>query len=385
MSEFENSFSKLVANFLNQNFISPVAKHVVENIDSIKDKTVEELTEEIRSLLDVPQTTISTVPAVKSSQNIFSMAPSNNGVMPSLAGLGTITPTEKTTKKRTKKEVPQQVWMTIESYQEAIDNGLKICAFYSSRSTDPTKSNKVCGAVAFEDTENPLSDNAYKRRCVQCKDKKSDIEKLISKTKAVNGIDPTKAIPGFNVLPSSLPPKAAAPIPEVPVPSGLFGTSSVLPPVVPTMGVSSPVAAPVSPVKPPAPIELPPPVPVKAASPKPLQLALDRHKGLKAGSYKAKNPDLANVVFKVDTSGPAPTAVAIGKFMGLSSGNDAPENYEDQLVELTKDEEETLSLYKVKYKYQRPEPPVPVLSIPGISLPPGIPGLPSIEGIPGLN
>jgi hypothetical protein len=389
MSSFENNFSTVVADFLNTNFVNPISKFISEKYEELNGKNVDEITEMIREVLNLPVPTAQ-VSRSNSSQGVSSLAPTLvSGGMPSLANLGTITKTDSVKRKGTKKEAPPPpAWLSIEEFKKAIADGGKICAYLSNRSKDPEKSNKVC-AAAVEDTSNP----DYRQwRCKACDGKKGSIETHIKVP--VSGNDPTaKAMPGFNIpiMSGSETPS----IPIVPAPSALpplptLGSAMPNIPGLPTLSkkespktVPAPLELPVSPPKAPEPVPAPaavelPPVPVaKPMTPVP-KLQLARCEGFKNDYYIASNEDLNDMVIKVDRAGPSPSAEVVGKITGLASGP-ASSDYESKLEELTQNEISTVKRYRINYNYQRPAP----VGIPNISLP-GIPGMPSIPGIPGL-
>jgi hypothetical protein len=390
MSSFENNFATIVGDFLNSNFVSPVSKFISEKYDDLNGKNVDEITEMIREVLNLPVPTVQ-INRSNSSQGVSSLAPALvSGGMPSLANLGTITKTDSVKRRATKKEAPPPpAWLSIEDYKKAVAEGGKICGYLSNRSKDPEKSNKVC-AAAVEDTSN----SDYRQwRCKACDGKKGSIETHIKIP--VSGNDPTaKAMPGFNIPIMSG--NETPSIPMVPAPSAL--------PPLPTMGSAmpnipglpslpkkespktvsaAPLELPVSPPKAPEPAPAPtavelPPVPVaKPMTPVP-KLQLARHTGLKSDYFIASNEDLKDMVIKVDRAGPTPTAEVVGKIPDLTSGP-ASSDYESKLQELTQAEIATVKRYRIIYNYQRPVP----VGLPDISLP-GIPGMPSIPGIPGL-
>jgi hypothetical protein len=404
MSSFENNFSTVVADFLNTNFVNPVSKFISEKYEELNGKNVDEITEMVREVLNLPIP--SPVPAAQvsrssSSQGVSSLAPTLvSGGMPSLANLGTIQKTDSVKRKGTKKEAPPPpAWLSIEEFKKAIADGGKICAYLSNRSKDPEKSNKVC-AAAVEDTSNP----DYRQwRCKACDGKKGSIETHIKVP--VSGNDPTaKAMPGFNIPIMSS--SETATIPMVPAPSAL--------PPLPTMGSAMPnipglptlskkespkmpempeipkvpeapkpvspktLEVPKAPEPAPAAVELPPIPVAKPMTPPTYRPKLDRHPGLKADVYIATNEDLKDIVIKVDRSGPKPTGEVIGKIPGLTLAP-ASADYESKLQELSQSEIDTVKLYRLNYNYLRPV----ALDIPDFGLP-GIPGMPSIPGIPGL-
>lgn len=395
MSSFENNFSTVVADFLNTNFVNPISKFISEKYEELNGKNIDEITEMIREVLNLPVPT--QVSRSNSSQGVSSLAPTLvSGGMPSLANLGTITKTDSVKRKGTKKEAPPPpAWLSIDDYKKAIADGGKICGYLSNRSKDPEKSNKVC-AAAVEDTSNP----DYRQwRCKACDGKKGSIETHIKVP--VSGNDPTaKAMPGFNIpimsgsetpsipmvpAPSALPPlpTMGSAMPNIPGLPTLLKKESPKAPEVPTEQVKVPEPpkapeVPVSPPKAPAPVELPPIPVAKPMSPPTYKPKLDRHPGLKTDVYIATNEDLKDMVIKVDRSGPKPTAEVIGKIPGLTLAP-ASADYESKLQELSQSEIDTLKLYRLPYNYLRPV----ALDIPDISLP-GIPGMPSIPGIPGL-
>ena len=424
MSTFENNFSTIVADFLNGNFVNPVSKFIAEKYEELNGKSSDEICEMIRDVLNLPTPTV-TPPVRTATQGVSSIAPTLvGGGLPSLANLGTIAPakTDSVKRKTTKKEAPPPpAWLSIDDYKKAISDGGKICGYLSNRATDPDKKNKVC-AAAVEDSSNA----DYRQwRCKACDGKKGGIDAHIKLS--TNGIDPTKAIPGFNVpsmnTESTAAPAASAlpPLPAVPMPSALpplptLGSAMPNIPGLPSLGAMSSVSkipspkelklpelpAPASPPRVPepevetkpaqtasavqaSPIAVPPPLPslpvpvAKPMTPVP-KLQLARHAGLKADHFTATNEDLKDHIIKVDRSGPTPTAEVIGKITGLSVGP-ASSEYESKLEELTSSESDNVKRYRIVYNYQRP---VPVsFGIPDLSLP-SIPGMPAIPGIPGL-
>jgi hypothetical protein len=106
MSSFENNFSTVVADFLNNNFVNPVSKFISEKYEELNGKNVDEITEMIREVLSLPVQTAQ-VSRSNSSQGVSSLAPTLvSGGMPSLANLGTIAKTDSEKRKATKKEAP---------------------------------------------------------------------------------------------------------------------------------------------------------------------------------------------------------------------------------------------------------------------------------------
>ncbi len=416
MSAFESNFASIVADFLNGNFVNPISKFISEKYEDLNGKSSDEICEMIRDVLNLP-TPVVTPPVRTAAHGVSSIAPTLvGGGLPSLANLGTIAPakTDSVKRKTTKKEAPPPpAWLSIDDYKKAIADGGKICGYLSTRANDPDKKNKIC-AAAVEDSSNA----DYRQwRCKACDGKKGGIETHIKLS--TNGIDPTKAIPGFNVpsMSSSEAPSASAlpPLPAVPAPS-------VLPPL-PTLGSAMPnlpglpslaavkaaspkelklpeLPAPASPPRvpeseietKPAPkaaspkmvetIQVPPPLPVPVAKPMTpvAKLQLARHPGLKADHFTATNEDLKDFVIKVDRTGPTPTAEVIGKIIGLSAGV-ASSDYESKFEEISSSEVDSLKKYRIGYNYQRPAPVS--FGLPNLELP-GIPGMPSIPGIPGL-
>jgi hypothetical protein len=389
MSSFEEKFSKLTSSFLNENFVNPVVDHIVEKYNENREDVMNTITE----LLNIPVTTQpvvvqTTTSAARPVNGLAATAPTVVNTFP--ATLGTITAKPDAKKKTSKKDINPPANLTIEEYKEVIAKDGKVCGYLSNRAPkdQPEKSNRVC-ASALNDDE--CSDPDYRQwRCKSCLGKKGCIEQHIKN--AVTGIEPTKAIAGFNFPILNSGKSSPAIIPTVPAPSEL--------PPVPTMNVKETV---VSPVKnetsktleiP----EAPAPVVVKAESPKPVvaiplppqeevkpkalspvvpKLALARLSGLKDNDFIASNEDLKNYIIRVKYNGPTPSAEVIGKISNLS--NPAQSDYEQKLEEISESEVENVKRYRVLYNYLKPV----VMPLPNFELP-GIPGLPPIPGIPGL-
>jgi hypothetical protein len=382
MSSFDNRFGETLANFLNENFIHPVAKYVTENIEKLKDMSEEDIVTSFREVLDLPQTTVSAVAAPKPRNNITSLLPDlpNNG----LPGLGNMTapPAALAKKKTATKEKPVQRWLSLTEVQPLFEQKAKICYYYaSSRIKDENKKDKVCGA-AIDEPELTTDPEAYTWRCANCTGKASDVRKQFN-TGPVKGIDPTKSgvMLGVNIPPVL--PGGTAPLPSLPVhPSALPPSASSIP----TLGVTSPEKKPDSPLKvstgslPPLPSNISMPEP-KPMSPAP-KLSLAKHPGLKATHLKASNPDVLEigVVFYFERNPQATVIKAIGKYPGLFDA-DATEGYDQKIQPLSDSEQKIVRRYGIQYEYTAPEP---VVELNNISLPPGLGALPSVPGLPGL-
>jgi len=389
MSSFKEQVNDVITNLLNEKYLVPIAKYVLENLDTIKEKNEDELVDSLREILEMPVPIISssnTVSAVKPAPSMSSMAPMliGSGTPSGVPGLGPIVPNTAAAKKKvTRKEHPPQVWMSLEEYQKNLEDGAKICGYYSSRSKDETKKDKVCGA-AVDDTSN---ENPHLWRCTQCVGK-AGVEKQIKK--AVNGIDPTKSL--------------SAPIPSVPMPSALPSLS--------TIGSGEPKAL--------APLPETIPVPMaKPMTPAP-KLSLAVHPGLKPSHLKASNPDMKDMIFNVVDRATA-TVVVIGKYP--LTDDPISSEYEYNIQQLTDEEQRKVRRYGVNYTYtclthpvaEVPAlpatsamtlPPLPVFSasastaipavpampvaaaipaVPAMPAMPSLAGLPNLPNLPGLN
>lgn len=388
MSSFEEKFSKLTASFLNENFVNPVVDHIVEKYNENREDVLNTITE----LLNIPVTTTvvvaqSTTSTVRPVNGLAASAPTVVNTFPAtLAGLGTMAVKSDAKKKTSKKDINPPANLTIEEYKDIIAKDGKVCGYLSNRAPkdQPEKSNRVC-ASSLNDDE--CTDGDYRQwRCKACLGKKGCIEQHIKN--AVTGIEPTKAIAGFNFPILNSGKSSPAIIPTVPVPSDL--------PPVPTMNVKESVVSPVKDViletlvqvpivtkaespKPLVAIPLPPQEEVKpkALSPVVPKLALARLAGLKDNDFIASNEDLKNFIIRVKYNGSTPSAEVIGKISNLS--NNAQSDYEQKLEEISDSEIENMKRYRVIYNYLKPV----VMPLPKFELP-GIPGLLSIPGIPGL-
>jgi hypothetical protein len=381
MSSFEEKFSKLTASFLNENFVNPVVDHIVEKYNENREDVLNTITE----LLNIPMNTTVSAPApVSRAVGLAATAPTFVATAPS--GLGAMTVKADAKKKTSKKDINPPANLTIEEYKDIIAKDGKVCGYLSNRAPkdQPEKSNRVC-ASSLNDDE--CTDTDYRQwRCKACLGKKGCIEQHIKN--AVTGIEPTKAIPGFNVPITNSGKSSPAIVPKVPAPTDL--------PPVPTMNVKESVVSPVKEVVPESPEQVP--VVTKAESPKPLvalplppqeevkpkalspvvpKLALARLAGLKDNDFIASNEDLKNYIIRVKYNGPTPSAEVIGKVSNLS--NPAQSDYEQKLEEISETEVENVMRYRVVYNYLKPV----VMALPNFELP-GIPGLPPIPGILGL-
>jgi hypothetical protein len=382
MSSFDNRFGETLANFLNENFIQPVAKYVTENIEKLKDMSEEDIVTSFREVLDLPQMTVSAVAAPKPRNNVTSLLPGlpGNG----LPGLGSMTapPAAVPKKKTAVKEKPVQLWLSLAEVKPLFEQKAKVCYYYSSsRTKDENKKDKVCGA-AIDDPELTTDPETHSWRCTNCTGKASDVRKQFN-TGPVKGMDPIKngAMLGVNIPPVL--PGGTAPLPSLPVhPSALPPSMSSIP----TLGVASPEKKPDSPLKvaigslPPLPSNVSMPEP-KPMSPAP-KLSLAKHTGLKASHLKASNPDVLEigVVFYFERTTQATVIKAIGKCPGLFDA-DATEGYDQKIQPLTESEQKVVRRYGIQYEYTAPEP---IVELNNISLPAGLGGLPSMPGLPGL-
>jgi hypothetical protein len=355
MSSYSDDFTSMVANFINS-LVHPFAKYVIENRENLSDITEDELAHAFREIYNISKPTntmVNTMP-----MGMTSMAPIINNM--GIPGMSNIAIKDTTKKTRTvKKDAPEQVWMTIDSFSKAIAEGAKICSFCSSRSKD--HKDMVCGA-RVDDAEGDYTN----WRCVSCKGKTGEIVKKLKSS--TTGISPGKVAPGLNIpsntpkiMPNPMLPPPLPTLPNLPTITNL--------PTLPNLSNLGLPKMPVLPVKPPTPVKVEEIAPTPETEP---ELALDNHPGLN-GNYIAKNEDLRNFIFAVDQV--AGVVNVIGKF-----DNDiptpAPSNYMELLVELTPEEQASLVKYKVlKYKFT---PTKLGFKIPGLPTIPGLPSLPTM-------
>ena len=351
MSSCKEQITEFISNLLNDVYLNPIAKHINENADSLKEKSIDEIANELREILSFPAPVVHAVPKI--SQGISGLAPSIVNTLPGLGPIAAAAPTTMASAKRktVKKEHPPQVWLSLEEYQSSIAGGAKICAYMSSRCKDETKKNRVCGAVVEETTE--TDPNNW--RCSQCVGKPTEITKHTKKS--VSGIDPIKNL--------------ATPIPEVPLASSLPTQPVATIGEIPTPSVSE---------LPPLPVNIPVPA-AKPMTPAPC-LKLARHNGLKSNHLKASNEDLTNILFSVNREVNPPAIKAIGK---VQMDDPISEDYENKVEELTTEEKKRVSRYGISYEFTpRVSLPMSPPKMPSLPSLPSIPGLPPLAGIPGF-
>ena len=353
MSSCKEQITEFISNLLNDVYLNPIAKHIHENVDSLKEKSMEEIATELREVLNLPA--VASIPVIqaipKTSQGISGLAPSIVSSLPGLGPMAVSAPASAVKRKTTKKEHPPQVWLTLEEYQSSIADGAKICAYMSSRCKDETKKNRVCGAVVEETTE--TDPNNW--RCSQCVGKPTEITKHTKKS--VSGIDPIKNL--------------ATPIPEVPLASSLPTQPVATIGEIPTPSVSE---------LPPLPVNIPVPT-AKPMTPAPC-LKLARHNGLKSNHLKASNEDLTNILFSVNREVNPPLIKAVGK---VQMDDPISEDYENKVEELTIEEKKRVSRYGISYEFTpRVSLPMSPPKMPSLPSLPSIPGLPPLAGIPGF-
>lgn len=342
MSSINAEVTSVVLNVLNA-CVSPFAKYVKENYESIENISEEELRDEFRKLLDLTKSTTPT-------GGVSGLAPNLNGMA---------SPKEASKRIRaTKEKVDESKWYTVEEFKTKSDAGEKICAYCSNR-VKPENKDKVCGGPAINGEETDCT----KWRCESHKDKKTtEINKKMGKSQ--HGIDNSKNVPGMTI-PSGIPPMISNlhgvnPIPPMPpLPSALMqsiGKKSSPPKLPPMPEVSKPLVVEEEPKK-----EIPVVTP-------PETIKLGSVPGLNSNQYICINDSIKNCLVSINqASGVYNT---LGKLSTLS--NPMPSDYMDTLIELSADEQSNAERLGAKYT-----PPVKPTVIQAINLP----SLPSISGL----
>ena len=348
-SEFENVVIACL-----QAIVGPLAKYVVENYDSLKETTEDELTDVFIERMNIPRPTVS---APSMPIGMAGLTPNIGSGMPPGFSLNI---KETTPRKRTvKKDAPVQVWLDQEQYESEIRKGSKICGYVFSRSK--LNKDKFCGARVDDATHS----DEREWRCVTCAGKKGDIMKKIPKP--INGISPDKVFPGLSTpgTPHNVLPIPSIPLPQMPPP--MSNLPKMPPPIpVPSLPTGPAIGIPSFAI-PSIPKAITPP-PVKEPEPEPepdTSISVTKlHPGLSDGQYFADNADTAGIIFKVDPVEKA--LVAIGKY-----ANEIPETmpsgYMDSVVELSSQEQAIVARYNLKYKFHK-APVLPNLVLPSLPM-----------------